>query len=287
LTSGTPDNKSAEGALQIMQSYLGTLGTSSANVGLLACSDTSTPQGVVVCGTSTSAGQVVGVYDNNPSQLSTSPSVIPIRYGRPLVKNFGTPALWVSGDYVCRDTTNNGYAIDNSTIPCNRGTSVGVAAGDPTGLAASNSHAVDLVQEPIVQGGALVTFSCTGAVGGTSTMYLFPGSTNTACGAATANSVVQPVSFSGTVKNLEVFYGTAPGTGVSDKFTVLKCAGMVTPCVATSITCTVSGSGTPATCNDVTDAVSISIGDGIQIQDKAGTGGSSTAQQARASIEIQ
>jgi hypothetical protein len=119
-------------------------------------------------------------------------------------------------------------------------------------------------------------------------MYLFPGSTNTVCNAETSNSIVQPISFAGTIKNLEVFYGTAPGAGASDKFTVLKCTGMVTPCAATSIACTISGTGTPATCSDITDSVSISQGDGIQIQDKAGTTGtSSSAAHARATIEIQ
>jgi hypothetical protein len=116
LTNAAPDSTSTEGALQVMQSYLGTN-----SIGLLACQDTTLEQGVIVCGTNpTTATQIIGVFDSNPAQAGAT--VTPIRYGRASIKNSGSTAQWVAGHYVCRDTTNNGYVIDNGTTPCNRGT---------------------------------------------------------------------------------------------------------------------------------------------------------------------
>ena len=101
LTAATPDPTSAEGQLWLMQSYLGTN-----NIGLLACIDKTTAQQVVVCGTANATAQIVGVYDSNPQQSGAT--VTPIRYGRAVVKNFGSAATWGSGHYVCSDSTNNG-----------------------------------------------------------------------------------------------------------------------------------------------------------------------------------
>ncbi|MGA7217621.1 MAG: hypothetical protein WBX38_04875 [Candidatus Sulfotelmatobacter sp.] len=286
LTNSTPSSSSVEGALWLMQSYIGNLGTGSGNVGLLACSDTITAQGVVVCGTSTAATQIVGVYDSNAQQAGAT--ITPIRYGRAPIKNFGSAVPpWTNGDYVCRDTTNSGYVVDNGTTPCNRGTYVGVSAGDPTGLGNTSSHAVDLVQEPIVQGGALMTFFCAGSVVPSGTLYMFPGALLTTCAQATSSSGIQPVSFTGTVRNLEVFYATSPGgSGVAhtDTFTVWKCPALA-GCAATSISCQIIGSGLPSTCSDLSHAVSISQGDGIQIVDA--TGSSSGAANPRITIELQ
>jgi hypothetical protein len=278
LTNSAPDSTSTEGALQVMQSYLGTN-----NIGLLACQDTTAPQGVVVCGSAgTTAAQIIGVYDSNPAQAGAS--ITPIRYGRASIKNSGSTAQWVAGHYVCRDTTNNGYVVDNGTTPCNRGTYVGMSVGDTT---TSNSHTVDLVQEPIVQGGAVMTFFCGGAITPGATQYMFPSALFTSCAQASSAAGIQPISFSGTLKNLEVLYATGTGgTGTShtDTFTVAKCPTLA-GCTNTSITCNIVGTSSPATCSDPTHTASVSEGDGIQITDVAGS--SSGAANPRIMIELQ
>jgi hypothetical protein len=97
---------------------------------------------------------------------------------------------------------------------------------------------------------------------------------------------MQPVSFSGTIRNLEVFYVTAPGATHTDTFTVYKCPALAS-CAATTraITCQISGATTPSHCSDTSDAASVSQGDGIQIVDAAG--GSSTAANPRVTVQIQ
>lgn len=283
LTANNPASTSTEGQLELMQSYRGT-NNSGTNYYLLACSDTSTPQGVVVCGTSTSAAQVVGVYNSNPQQAGAT--ITPIRYGRALIANFGAAATWTSGDYVCRDTTNNGYVVDNGTTPCLTGQAVGTAAGDTNG--STNDHGVDLAIPPNTQAGAVMTFFCDGAVG-TGSDYMFPSASGTTCSETgmTNNYYVQPVSFSGTLRNLEVFYGKGPGSGVSDVFTVWLCSGTGTSRSATTLSCSASGgsSTTPAACHDTTDSATVSLGQGIQIVDAPGSG--SMAQNARITVQIQ
>ncbi|HEY3972141.1 MAG TPA: hypothetical protein VGM18_04005 [Candidatus Sulfotelmatobacter sp.] len=86
LTAATPNSTSTEGALELMQTYLGT-NNSGSNYNLLACPDNTTAQGVVVCGTSTATAQVVGVYNNNPQQAGAT--ITPIRYGRAQIKISG------------------------------------------------------------------------------------------------------------------------------------------------------------------------------------------------------
>ncbi len=210
--------------------------------------------------------------------------------GRAPIKNFGSAVPpWTSGDYVCRDTTNSGYVVDNGTTPCNRGTYVGVSAGDPTGLGNTNSHAVDLIQEPIIQGGAMMTFFCDGQVQTGQSDYIFPSASGTTCSefGATNNYYVQPVGLSGTLRNLEVFYGKGPGSGISDTFTVWLCSGTGTSCSATMLSCSASGgsSTTAAACHDTTDSATVSLGQGIQIVDVPGSG--SGAANARVTVLIQ
>jgi len=281
LLAASPAASASEGALQVMQSYRGT-NSSGSNYFLLACPDITTAQGVVVCGTANAGGQVVGVYTDNPQQAGAT--ITPIRYGRAQIKNFGSTATWTSGDYVCKDGTNNGYVVDNGTVPCSTGQAVGVAAGD---LSATNTHWVDLTTAPVVQGGAVMTFFCAGAVTPGGTQYMFPGALLTTCIQATNSSGIQPVSFSGTLKNLEVFYATSPGgTGIThtDTFTVVKCAALA-GCTATNISCQIVGSSSPSTCSDLSHTVSVSQGDGIQIIDVAGS--SSTAANPRIMLELQ
>jgi hypothetical protein len=116
---------------------------------------------------------------------------------------------------------------------------------------------------------------------------MFPGALQTACNLATGTTGIVPVSFAGTLKNMEVFYATPTGgTGMThtDTFTVWKCAALA-GCTAMGITCQISGTTSPATCSDLTHTVSLSQGDGIQIVDV--TGSMSGAANPRISIEFQ
>jgi hypothetical protein len=211
-----PDSSSTEGAFQIMQSYRGTLGSLSANVGLLACPDTSTTQGVVPCAVAGQAENWVGVYNNNPAQVAalSTPgvTVTPTRYGRVTVKS-KVSAQWLLGDFVCKDDSNASYSFDNNTtgsnnVPCNAGESVGIVAlGDASSV---SSHTIDLVPAPSQQGGAVMTFFCAAGLS-SGNVYLFPSAQSTSCGSTVTTVVMQPASFSGTIKNLEVTYSQAPG----------------------------------------------------------------------------
>jgi hypothetical protein len=113
------------------------------------------------------------------------------------------------------------------------------------------------------------------------TIFMWPGSGNTNC-AQTASTIEQPVSFSGTISNLAVFYGTAPGGALTDNITVVKCHPVGT-CTATAVTCPITGSS--QTCVDNTHSVAILQGDGIQVQDATAT--LSGARDVRISIQIQ
>jgi hypothetical protein len=278
LTAASPVAGATEGALQILQSYLGTNGTACANCGFLAC-PSGTAQSVVPCTTTGQAENWVGVFDGIVGQAGGS--ITPLRYGRVGVKSSGAAAKWTNGDFVCKDDSNASYSRDNSNNPCPTGESIGIAVGDPS---TTNMHLTDLVPEASTGGGALMTFYCTGSVAAGSTLYMFPAAAFTACASSTTTTIIQPVSFTGTIKNLEVLYATAPGTGHTDTFTVYKCPALAS-CAATSITCSISGTSTPSACSDVSHAVAVSQGDGVQLVD--GTGTSSAAASVRATIQIQ
>ncbi|HEV2382745.1 MAG TPA: hypothetical protein VG206_23510 [Terriglobia bacterium] len=130
----------------------------------------------------------------------------------------------------------------------------------------------------------LLTLYCLGPLAAGATLYMFPGATSTACNSATGSGAMLPITFGGTIKNLGVFYVTAPGASQTDTFTVLKCPALAS-CATTSITCSISGTTTPSTCTDNTDTFSVSAGDAIQITDA--TGASSAGANPRISIQLQ
>lgn len=278
LLATSPDAAALEGALQILQSYRGSNGTMCANCGRLAC-PSGTAQSVVLCTTTGQAENWVGVYNSIVGQVGGT--ITPLRYGRVAVKSSSAVTPWTNGDFVCKDDTTASYSEDNSNTPCPIGESIGIAVGDPTGTNLS-MHLVDLVPEASVGGGALLTFFCVGTVSAGATTYMFPSAIGTNCQQTVGE--MQPVSFAGTIKNLEVVYGTAPGATHTDTFTILKCPAL-TGCATTGITCQVSGAGTPSTCSDTSHTASVAQGDGVQIQDAAGTG--SGAKDARVTIQIQ
>ncbi len=280
LTNASPAAGAVEGALQILQSYLGSNGTSNVNVGRLAC-PSGTAQSVVPCTVAGQAENWVGVYNTIPGQAGTTATVTPLRYGRVVVASSSAVSPWTNGDFVCKDDASASYSRDNSATPCSSGESIGIAVGDP-GSGSTSTHLVDLVPEASVTGGAVMTFFCTGFVSAGQSNYLFPSALGTNCQQAVVAAAMQPVSFSGTLKNLEVVYGTAPGTSHTDTFTVFKCPALAA-CSATTVKCQVSG--TAISCSDIADTVAVSQGDGIQIVDAAGT--SSAAQAARVTIQIQ
>lgn len=182
-----PDSASTEGSFQIMQSYRGSLGTSSANVGMLACPDTTTTQGVVPCAVGGQAENWVGVYNNNQAQVASlatpGVTVTPTRYGRVTV-NSKLAAKWLLGDYVCKDDTNGGYSFDNNTsgtnnVPCSAGESIGIVALGET--ATNTTHTIDLVPAPSQQSGAVMTFFCSTGLG-VGNVFVFPSAQSTSCG---------------------------------------------------------------------------------------------------------
>lgn len=283
LLGNGPASGAVEGALQILQSYLGSNGTMNANVGRLACPDatipTPIPQTVKPCATTGQAENWVGVYNLIPGQASMigGSSITPLRYGRVPVQS-ASPATWLGGDFICKDDANASYVLDNGGTPCNAGESIGVSVGDPS---SGTLHVVDLIPEASVQGGAVMTFFCTGGVASHMTVFMWPGSGNTNC-AQTASTIEQPVSFSGTIRNLAVFYGTAPGGALTDNITVVKCHPVGT-CTPTAVTCPITGSS--QTCVDNTHSVAVLQGDGIQVQDATAT--LSGGKDVRISIQIQ
>lgn len=269
-----------------------------------------------VC-TSTSQ-PLLGVFFYTPGSKNSLVALAPP--SRALINSFSS-SQYSAGESVCRDP-NHVDEIVARTSPCQIGQAVGVAVGDyaagtthlvdldfspqgtktssgtestyataapdiATSLAAANTRTDGSGNLTTTGCGAinntLLTFFCTSTVTAGATLYMFPGAVVTGCTTASSAAIV-PVSFSGTVRNLEVFYATPPGTGQTDTFTLLKCPGLAS-CTATTLTCSISGTTAPSTCSDLTHIASVSQGDGIQITDATGSG--SAAANARISIQIQ
>lgn len=250
-TSGT----GTEGALQILQSYLGTSGTGSppANLGRLACP--SATQSVGPCTTVGPGENWVGVYSDVLNQngfpsTNSSVSVTPVRYGRVGVSSKASGLTFNDGDFVCKDDANGGYVIDNGSTPCPIGESIGVGVGDPSSPLSNNRHLVDLVPEASVSGavsqGLVLQFTCSGTVTTGTTLYL----NGELCNATTNTTEFALPYQSGTYtfKNLYVNYKNTPAA--TDALT-LYVGGS-----ATSITCNPSPSGA-APCPDVTHTATI------------------------------
>lgn len=312
LQSPSSNTGAQEGAIEIGQGYKP--GAITAND--LACIvTTNTAQYAGNC-TSTSQS-LVGVFI---SVAASGSSGVALRPPSRATVASASSTTYTAGTPVCRDPSNPSEAIDTG-VPCQLGQQVGTAVGDPS---AGTTHLVDLdfSSQQVGSSGnattyataasslgsasagsvacadgsgnvttsgcgtinnAVLMFWCSGAVTTGTTIYLFPGALLTSCAATIATQMI-PVSFSGTIKNLEVFYGTAPGASQTDTFKVVKCPGLMS-CAATAVTCTISGTGTPSTCSDTSHSVAVSQGDGIQIEDV--TAGSSGAKDARATIQIQ
>lgn len=134
--------------------------------------------------------------------------------------------------------------------------------------------------KPCTPNNTMLTFYCTAGVTKGATVYIFPSATSGAC--TTTVAAMVPAAFSGTIKNLEAFYLAAPGTSHTDTFSVVVCPGRVCG-LPSGVTCSIAGTATY--CHDVTDTVSVSEGDGIQIIDV--TDANSAASNARVTIQVQ
>lgn len=286
-----PGSLAQQGYLQVLQSYFGTNGGSTyPNQGLLACPDTlTTPppahlQSVVPCNSITPTAPVgqaenwVGVYNNIAGQGTGTTTILIQRHGRVPVKSFAS-AAWNNGDFVCKDDTNSGYSVSNGSTPCPAGESIGISVGEAS-APSTNLHLVDLIQSPSTSGGAQLTFFCQGATVVSSTLYVFPSHTGINCNNTTGSSTLAPVSVTGWLRNLVVYYQTAPGG--ADSISVYKCPGLGACLTTPALTCPVSGHG----CTDFNNTMQISRGDGIQVT--VGTTNSTTlGKDIRVSFEIQ
>lgn len=112
LTAGTAAAGMAEGALQILQSYI--VGSSTPE-GQLAC-PSGTAQTISVCTTTGAAENWIGVFNSIVGAQGIT--VTPLRYGRVGVSSSASGLVFNDGDFVCKDDTTAGFVVDNSSTPC-------------------------------------------------------------------------------------------------------------------------------------------------------------------------